>query len=294
MRLQRQLRAVLQAAITPGLSRHWFRQVDSALLRHHADSHPSLALKPLRPYLSLRWSRMQRMAAITQHYEIARTAPAALQGAMLRPEGLLLAQLPGLHGEQFELHLGYDQRFRKEGEWVLSVRRQGNHAYVIALSLTLARCIDGRTLCYIGSVQGAVNAQADIKSLTKALHGLRPATLLVYAAQRLAAILDATELRAVGRSIQVHRAKHLIHLPFLHALSFDYDRLWGELGGTRRSDGWFTLPLGEVRRARADMPANKRAQYLRRYALLDDLYGQISARCGAPPSCPPGVEATHR
>lgn len=84
-----------------------------------------------------------------------------------------------------------------------------------------------------------------------------------------------------------------------HAAVFaSYDTVWLENGGTPPADGaagrhpeagFFELSVVPVRRADAEIPSRKRAQYRRRYVMLDGLATQIDAairassqvRCGS-------------
>jgi uncharacterized protein VirK/YbjX len=72
-------------------------------------------------------------------------------------------------------------------------------------------------------------------------------------------------------------SKQLIHLA-RHALSFDYDVFWADAAGVPDAEGWYQLPLRTQRRTRETMAAHKRAQYMRRYQLMDAWASQIRAQ----------------
>jgi uncharacterized protein VirK/YbjX len=190
---------------------------------------------------------------------------------------LTIAVLPDCDGIEIDIHLGCDQRFRKEGELVVTIREATTKRPIMTLTLAFERLSDGRSCCYLGCLQGSVGSGARIKQLTKALHGLRPAALLLAVAREIALIHGTNRVLGVGSAIQVHRRKHFIHMPFAHALHFDYDAFWRERGGVENEDGWFALPVTSARRSQADTPSNKRAQYARRYRLMDAIGLQLRA-----------------
>ena len=127
----------------------------------------------------------------------------------------------------------------------------------------------------MGCLQGARGAREMYGRLTKALHGMRPTYLLVFATQELVRVLGVQRLLAAGGQIQVHRSKHLLHVRRWHALSCNYDRTWLEAGGSAGMDGWFTLPLQAARRSHAQQASHKRAMYARRYSLMEEIATQI-------------------
>ena len=59
-------------------------------------------------------------------------------------------------------------------------------------------------------------------------------------------------------------------------ISFNYDKMWEEADGKPVEEGWFELPLREVRRTREEIKTNKRALYARRYELFDQLSAAVT------------------
>ena len=258
-------------------SHRWYRRLAQPDMSMFASQHPQLALKPLRPYLSRRWSMARRCRVILHTHEIAGSLP-LLRDALVRPHGVRL-----LHGSldgdlPFEVRLGRDPRFRKEGELVLALRSDWRGPALCSLSLALERQEDGTLACYLGSVQGREGAGEALKAFSKACHGLRAHALLLHVARQLADHLHVDVLLGAGNDIHVHRSKHLVHLPFLHRLHQDYDQLWIESGGWLDADGWFRLPLCAARRDRSEIPARKRAQYERRYQWLERIGTDLRAQ----------------
>lgn len=57
----------------------------------------------------------------------------------------------------------------------------------------------------------------------------------------------------------------------------DYDAFWESLGGERIKGNYYTLPLAIARKSEAEIASKKRAEYRRRYALLDSVVEQVPA-----------------
>jgi hypothetical protein len=274
-RLWRLVRWYLLLATHPRLGMAWVKALWQPEMRDYVEAHPQLLLKPLRPYLSLRWGVERRCTIIRDTHRLAVAHP-QLRRALLSSSGvrLLHGALPG--DKTLEVRMVRDQKFRKEGELVLALHDSWPGQSLFSLSLAF-ECPTGQPpRCYVGSIQGREHAAAGIKAMTKACHGMRPPALLLHIARQLVRQVGATSLLCAGNSIHVHRRKHLIHIPWLHQLSYDYDQVWQELGGNLESDGWYRLPLESPRRERDDIPVRKRAQYERRYEWLDRIDAEIA------------------
>jgi uncharacterized protein VirK/YbjX len=275
-RLKQKVRWSLLAAAWHEPALAWFARIETGDLRPFAARNPMLCFKPMRAYLSARWGRTRRATALSDAYAFALAKGGAMEAALLRPEGACLATLPGGSLGSVEVRLGTEYRLRKEGEWALSLQRPGEAVPLMSMAFGVLRS-EGGWAFHVGAVQGREEAAEDIRTLTKALHGLRPKALLPMVLQTMAAELGVARILAAGNAIQVHRKKHAIHLPFVHRLSFDYDGLWAELGASPAEGGWFALPLRTPRREREEIKPNKRTQYARRYALLDELEAGLAS-----------------
>lgn len=273
-RMARRTRALLLAALQPG-SPDWLSALDTPALRPYCEANPLLALKPFRVYLSSCFGWERRVKILRDTYTLATVRGGLLRRALLAPGPILLSEWTFPQAGTVRLTLGRDARFRKEGEFVLALEAPHQGGRIMSLAFSLEHAPSGSLNFYIGSVQGEEGRADAIRRLTKAFHGLRPKALMLEAAQLVARALGARYLLGVGESIQAHRRKHAIHLPGLHALGFDYDGLWLESGGVELADGWFHLPLEPHRKGADEIRPNKRAQYQRRYALLDGLRSRI-------------------
>lgn len=280
-RAKQNLRWAAAAALHPDSALEWFARLDTEGLTPFRSANPILAFKPMRTYLSTRWGIGRRTKVMRETYAYVLWRGGAAREALLQPGGgVHLATVPlGELGEG-ELKLGFDNRFRKEGEFAVFFEAPALGGRVCSLSFALEWQDNGLAL-FAGCVQGVNEGEGDLmKALGKAMHGLRPKALVVFAAQEVARCLGAREIFGAGNTIQVHRRKHLIHLSWVHELTFDYDAFWSELGGRPAFEGWFYLPRKARKRTREEIKPNKRSLYAKRYAMQDQLSVQIRESMG--------------
>ncbi len=250
----------------------WFQALQKPEMQLFAELNPGLMLKPLRVYVSVRWSINRKIKIMTDTYAFIRTHRALLD-ALVRPDGITLAQFDIADYAGVRVVLDYDNRYRKEGELVVSLYHEALGGPVIALAFALERLQNGEWAMYIGCIQGL--SGVDNKSISKAMHGLWPKIFIVSAAQEIARKLGVSHVYGISDAIHSHRKKRLVYIPSRHALAFDYNGLWEEVGGVAAREGWYELPLTMERRPYEEMKSNKRAMYKRRYALLDDISEQL-------------------
>lgn len=237
-----------------------------------------LPAKPHRPYLRAGFSVAARAQAILDHYQLV----AALQNGRLRqllqsPGDNLPATLSGKNGETFEL-FSCPGRFDREGEITLVLRYQ-NEA-IASLSFSLIKEAGQRTLL-IGGLQGPRKHVSNevIREATKAAHGLFPKRIVMEVVCMLAQRCAAEKIIAVGDTTHVFRSLRYRHSKSDYFFA-SYSEFWASLGGEGRKDGLYQLPLSLPRKALEEIASKKRAEYRRRYELLDALAQQVSAAVG--------------
>lgn len=170
--------------------------------------------------------------------------------------------LPGGHG-LLHIRLIHAHQFEREGDLSLLLEDPFGTPLFL-LSFSFEQDAQGLGLV-IGGLQGRLGLDT-ARQLTKFCLGVRPPNLLLFALQTLARELGLVRIRAVGA------ARHVYHgTERAGRVRFDYDGFWPSAGGVMGEDQFYHLPLQPQRREREDIPANKRAQYQRRYAWLDGL-----------------------
>jgi hypothetical protein len=278
-RLKQNLRWALAAAARPDAALAWFAHLQTRDMAPFEAANPILSFKPMRVYLSTHWSLKRRTKVMRETYGFALWRGGATREALLHGSGagVILARFPLSDLGEGQIALGFDNKLRKEGEFAVTFQVPERGGRICSLSFALEWQRNGLAM-FIGCVQGIQDGEDGLmKALGKAMHGLRPKALVVFAAQEIGRSLGVRELFGAGNAIQVHRRKHLIHIAWVHELSFDYDAFWLELGAHPAFDGWFFLPRKARPRSRDEIKPNKRGQYAKRYAMQDLLSGQIRA-----------------
>jgi len=275
-KFKRNLRWAVTAAVRQAVTRPWFEFLATSGMAPFVHANPRLAFRPMNTYMSKAWSWERRTKVVLETYEFINSMKGVLREAMLRPEGRILAAVDLGKGLEARFRLGFDPKFRKEGELCLFLELSAYEGPVMGMALSLEHLADSRWVAYVGAIQGRLGGGEDVvKVATKAMHGLRPKFLMVFLAQEMARALRVGRLLGVGNRIQVYRANPLRILHASKDIRFDYDALWKEAEGEAAEEGWFQLPLRTPRRAEEDFPSNKRAMYRKRYALMDELSRQI-------------------
>jgi uncharacterized protein len=271
------LRWATVAALRPQESLDWFSFHDEPTISGFSHANPRLVFRALTSYMSVRWNLAQRMKVIQDTYRFIVHQGGFLEMAMQCPAGLTLAQVDLDRGQKARIRIGSDAQFRKEGEISLFLELDGIEGPVSGLAFSLVQ--DRGWIALIGGFQGRKGGDEEtIKLATKAMHGLRPKSLMVLLIQELAQTLGISELRGVGNGVQVFRSRMNNPLVPARKIRFDFDALWTEVDGELGEDGWFELPLTTPRRSPDQIKPNKRSMYAKRYLFLDDLLGQIRGK----------------
>lgn len=277
-RLWQQLRSFFAALIYPATATKWYNVIESPGFMQVTQHRPRLYFKPFRVYMSIRWGTQQRVKVILDTYRFILSKGNNLFKGIVKAGGIIVASLLLDDVTDGFLTLGYDDRFRKEGEFVLSFDSKQLGGRIVAASFSFEEMEPGSMVCRIGCIQGhALNDSNSSKAAQKLMHGLRPKALVVYGIQELSRQLGCSAVYGAGDEIQAYRKKHFIHLSKRHAIQFDYNAIWAECGGQPGNDGWFELPLVPVRKSMQEIKSHKRALYQRRYKMLDDISAQIAS-----------------
>jgi uncharacterized protein VirK/YbjX len=244
-------------------------------------AHPQLLQKIHKPFARRGLDVAARARLVRRHYELAgeRFGPRLLE-AIGQSRELVMCRvaLPNGHGE-LPVLLAKQPRFEREGELTLSLHDPFG-------SLLYSQCFtlcerDGELGLLVGSLNGTAPRDV-LRHITKLSWGLRPASLLVFLLQQVAARLGARRIEAVGRETHAYWGN-----PRHAEIRFDYDAFWREEGAVPTADGLHALPLTPRRREGAALPSHKRSLYARRYAWLDTVAAALHAgwadALGTPP-----------
>jgi uncharacterized protein VirK/YbjX len=269
---KQQWKSFFTALINPRFASKWFAIIKSPEFFLLKKYRPKLYLKPFRAYISTKWDKKQRTKVILNTYRYIWERGEGFKRIITKGEWTEVARIGFSNGLEGHLKLGYDYRFRKEGELVFSLDFNQLGGRIVAAAFSFEELETGQWICRVGAVQGHPPENGDLsKTVQKLMYGLRPKSLIVFVIQEFSRQLGLSDIFVAGDSIQTYRGKHLIHLPKWHAIHFDYNRLWEESGGELVQNGWYKLPLTPKRKNIQDIKAKKRALYRRRYRLLDEI-----------------------
>lgn len=277
---QFRLKFALRSAVFPLTTFNYLHQLAKlSFLPQLLNSQGLLPAKPHRPYLRAGFSVAQRAQAILDHYQLMdKLANNQLRQLLLSPSGNLLARFTGKNEEQFAIYC-CSGHYDREGEITLLLNYQD--MTLASLSFSIIQEQQQRTLL-IGGLQGPrKHISSDvIRDATKAAHGVFPKRLLMEAVFILAAQCGVQAITAVGDTTHVFRSLRYRHSKGDKFFA-SYSEFWLSLGGEMRGDELFTLPLSMARKDLEEIASKKRAEYRRRYALLDTLAQQVLQAAGA-------------
>ncbi|NTZ39519.1 DUF535 domain-containing protein [Enterobacter sp. JMULE2] len=237
---------------------------------------PGLPCRLHRPWLTVSMNRRNALKALNGHYQtMSQHLPATLLKGYLSSQGMTLLTLTGKDEQQFTIRLCADAFMDKEGEATLTFC---NHQNTVLAEMTFTLCpFEGKTTLFIGGLQGAKAHVPHelIQGATKACHGLFPKRLLVEAVMTLGTAFPVEQILAVSNATHIYRSWRYRKKKEGKLLA-DYDSFWLSLGGERRESGHFALPLTMPRKPMEEIASKKRAEYRRRYELLDSLIQQMT------------------
>lgn len=245
------------------------------------ERHPLLPALKDRPYINSIWSPSEKLRVIKTHYELLTGASGILAFPL---DGSI--ELGALHWLQEGLRLVLDKPpwFSQEGEVAISIFKDKLRLYSLLFSLGV---IGNLRVVFVGALQGASpqavqsfgNGQQALdiyKELTHLLHGMRPRDLLFNVFRTLSRQLGASLILAVTDRANVERSGYFLGGARMQA---KHDETWAEYGGQLSADGaFFEIPTTRALRSLDEVPSRKRAQYRRRYEMLERIDGELTAR----------------
>lgn len=231
---------------------------------------PSLPCKLHRPYLAANINRTDGLFALRDHYTLtAQRMPQNVYHSHLNTF-FVLSQAQGKEGEQITLRLTVVDKLNKEGETTLQLCN--TKGIVLAnVTFTLMNYQQQPTL-FIGGLQGPDCAipHTEIQETTKACYGLFPKRLVLEGISYLARQLSIRQVLAVSNTTHIYQ-NWRYHNKKQSVMYADYDQFWRSLGGQQLDNGHFLLPMSIPRKTIEQIASKKRAEYRRRYQLLDEL-----------------------
>jgi uncharacterized protein VirK/YbjX len=244
----------------------WYGNPANPALQEALARRPELVTCVVHPYLNNAWTAERKLSVISGHYQLLSGGMGFLRFAP--PACVVLADI----GEGVQIRLDKPGKFVHEGE--LTINLFSGELRLYSLVFTLGQTGLHR-VAYAGGLQGLHSPDAlDIyRTLTHHMNGLRPRDLLVTAFRLLCAALGVRRILAISDQ---QRVSTDTYFEASDQVFSSYDSAWIDCGGLAVEDGFFELSPQVVHRPTEGIPSRKRAQYRRRYAMIDELAEQIS------------------
>lgn len=248
--------------------RSWVGDAGNPALQQAIAVRPSIMTCVVHPYLHACWSAQRKLEVIECHYALLQGRLGFLRAAGTQAIGVVDVD------DRLRLQIEAPGQFEHEGQLVLNLVHE--HRRLYSLAFTLGR-MGGDRVAYVGALQG-LNSPCALemyRSLTHCMHGLRPRDLLLTVFRLLCTALGIGRILAVSDQNRISSNRYFVSSS--QVLS-SYDVAWRENGGVATEGGFFELDTSLLQRGADDIPSRKRAQYRRRYALVDELSAQITQR----------------
>lgn len=238
---------------------------------------PTLPVKTQRQYLTRGMTASERAEAILHHYAwIDALRDNGLAHLFTSPSPLPLLQFATKEEASYTIYATSAVKAEREGETTLWLRA-GDNTLLASLTFSVIREND-RSVLVIGGLQGPRRdvGRETIKNATRACYGLFPKRILLEAVFNLAKQSGISALYGVSDEGHVFRALRyrLSKGRHLHA---SYDEFWASLGGKPDNAFRWVLPFGMERKSLESIASKKRAEYRRRFQLLDEIEHAIDA-----------------
>ncbi|NBC99539.1 DUF535 domain-containing protein [Atlantibacter hermannii] len=237
----------------------------------------TLPARTHRQYLMRGLSARDRAEAVVNHYHwIDSLKSSFLAQALLSPTEHTLVHFHVRDDVSYSITASSAHKAEREGESTLWIRDNENN---LLASLTFSVvCRNGQSVLVIGGLQGPRRnvSREVIKQATRACHGLFPKRVLIEVLLLLASQTHINAIHAVSDEGHVFRALRyrLSKGRHFHA---SYDEFWRTLDGEKVSAYCWQLPLQIARKSLEDIASKKRAEYRRRFGLLDEIGTGVKA-----------------
>ena len=242
---------------------------------HQLSAQVTLPSKSHRQYLTLGLNAAQRADAVISHYDWVdtRLSAQAAEGLTSTTSRQIL-HFKGKDEADFFVYASCAHKAEREGESTLWFY-DGQETLLASVTFSVTNDAGVRTLV-IGGLQGPrKNVAHDvIKVATRACHGIFPKRLLLEVLWQMCASTGITAVHGVSDNGHVFRA---LRYRFSKGRHFhaSYDEFWSSIDGVKKDNYRWRLPLQMARKPIEDIASKKRAEYRRRFQLLDEIQSSL-------------------
>jgi len=257
--------------LNPIFSTKWFKLIKSPDFEHILQNRPRIYIKPFRPYISTKWTKNHKVKTILDTYNFLKEKNIINE---ILTDSIIIANINIDNQDIGFVKLEYDDRFRKEGELVLTFECTKCNEKISSVAFSFEEKKPNNWNCLIGCVQG-YSSKANFKQAQKLLYGMRPNSFIIFTLQKLIKELSCNNILCASNLIQVNRKKHFINIQKYHKISFNYNEFYEDSGAIKETPEWYSLPITPKQKSIDDVKSKKRNLYKKRYKLLDDISLQI-------------------
>jgi len=237
---------------------------------------PEIIGAVLWPYQCSAWDVRTRLSRIRGHYDAVEAVGQLLNFPMHATLTLLdLAEIK----EGLRVAIDQPRWLMREGQLVINLFLAETRIYSLAFSLYQEG--DGQFVAVVGAIQGCgcelEDARDEYRRLTKAAHGMRPRDLLFEVFRMFCARIGVSDIVGVANEFRHHRHSYFAKEPKEpKTFSTDYNEIWADRGGVRINAMFYRLNPYRKQKPLAEIRANKRAMYRRRYQMLNSFNEQLN------------------
>ena len=212
---------------------------------------------------------------LIEHYQFMYNClPSELRHKCLAGKPYQMAKITGKGDQQILVTLMTDDRFNREGELTLCISNQDG-VNLARVTFSIVK-YNGEQALFIGGLQGP-NKSVDhklIQQATKTAYGIFPKRLALDSLRFLAKHLGIAQIDAVSDKTHIYR--HWRYWKKLKKMYASYDEFWQSEGGEVNDSGIYQLSVEHELKPLELIASKKRAEYRRRYSMLDELNNGIN------------------
>ncbi|KDE35825.1 MULTISPECIES: VirK/YbjX family protein [Kosakonia] len=237
----------------------------------------TLPSKSHRQYLTRGLHASQRADAIINHYHwLDNNVSPRLAAALSATEPTQIIDFMGKDDTHFTVYASNASKAEREGESTLWLCDGDNTLLASATFSVISE--KGQQILVIGGLQGPRKEVSHevIKLATRACHGIFPKKIALEVLSQLATLTGISAIYGVSDNGHVFRALRyrLSKGRHFHA---SYDEFWASIEGAKDNTWRWRLPLIFSRKSLESIASKKRAEYRRRFQLLDDVAEKMHA-----------------
>ncbi|WP_086874079.1 VirK/YbjX family protein [Kosakonia pseudosacchari] len=240
------------------------------------DAQITLPSKSHRQYLTLGLNASQRADAIISHYAwLDEKVSPKLAEALSSPVPVQIIEFTGKDDAHFSVYASCASKAEREGETTLWMY-DGEQTLLASVTFSVVG-EEGHRALVIGGLQGPRRSVSHevIKVATRACHGIFPKKMLLEVLSQISLLTGVSAMYGVSDNGHVFRALRyrLSKGRHFHA---SYDEFWASIEGEKESAWRWRLPVQFARKPLEAIASKKRAEYRRRFELLDDVIVKIN------------------